>query len=160
MDAATAFHPHCQIDRGAGALFLPGWSDAELRALFAHGELLSLKAGEALVRRGEQERAIYLVVSGLLEVSGGSQQSQTLGRLVREGPGAVVGEVGLFDGQPRSASVWAAQATQLVKLPLAALQAFTAADPRRGGELYFALGRVLAGRYRRSELRDRGAFAG
>jgi CRP-like cAMP-binding protein len=160
MDTAAAFHPHCQQELATGALFLPGWTEAELHALFAHGELLSLKAGEALVRRGDQERAIYLVVSGLLEVSSGSQQSQTLGRLMREGPGAVLGEVGLFDGQPRSASVWAAQATQLVKIPLAGLQAFCDADPRRGGELYFALGRVLAGRYRRSENRDRGALAG
>jgi CRP-like cAMP-binding protein len=153
--AATAFHAHCQQDRGADTLYLPGWGADDVRALFALGESVVLQPGEALMRLGESERALYFVVSGALEVASGAQLSQTMGRLVREAPGAVIGEVALFDGRPRTASVWATQRTELIKLPLAGLQAFAAAQPRLGTELLFALGRVLALRYRRGEERGR-----
>lgn len=155
MDAAAEFHAHCQQDRGAAALYLPGWSVDDLRALLALGEAVTLQPGDALMRHGESERAVYLVVSGALEVASGAQLSQTMGSLIREGPGAVIGEVALFDGQPRTASVWATERTELMKIPLSGLQAFAAGNPRLGSELFFALGRVLAFRYRRGEERSR-----
>lgn len=156
MDTATAaFQALCQQDRGADTLHLPGWRIEDVQALFALGESVRLQPGEALMRLGESERALYFVVSGALEVASGAQLSQTLGRLVREVPGAVIGEVALFDGRPRTASVWATQRTELIKLPLAGLQAFVAAQPRLGAELLFALGRILALRYRRGEERSR-----
>ena len=83
MDAAAAFHLHCREDRGADALYLPGWGVDDVRALFALGDAVTLQPGEALLRQGENERAIYLVVSGALEVSSGVQLSQTMGRLIR-----------------------------------------------------------------------------
>lgn len=155
MDAAVAFHQHCQQDRGADTLYLPGWSVEDVQTLFALGEAVTLQPGEALMRLGESERAIYFVVSGALEVTSGTQLSQTMGRLFRESPGAVIGEVALFDGHPRTASVWATERTELIKVPLSGLQAFTARNAKLGSELYFALGRVLAFRYRRGEERSR-----
>ena len=155
MDAAASFHKHCLADRGADALYLPGWTIDDWRALFEHGQPVTLQAGGVLIRHGESERALYFVVSGLLEVTGGAQLSETMGRLSRESPGAVIGEVSLFDGRPRTASVWATQPTVLLKLGLPELQAFAAQNPRLGNELLFGLGRVLAFRFRRGEERSR-----
>lgn len=161
MDAAAAFFELCRERLDADVPSLPGWTAADWQALFAHAQPVHLRAGEALIRRGEGGQALYFVISGALEVTAGSQRSESLGLLWRETPGSVIGEVSLFDGRPRSASVWATEPAELLRLDLAALQAFTAQHPRLGCDLLFALGRVLAGRYRRGEERSRAvAWAG
>lgn len=152
MDAATLFHGQAGRERTADALALPGWPLAAWQALFAYASPVRLGNGDVLIRRGDADRALYFVVSGELEVrahAGGG--SDALGQLFRESPGAVFGEISLFDGKARTATVWATKPTELLKLDLPGLQAFTAQHPDRGNELLFALGEVLAMRLRRSE---------
>src|SRR5947209_9408382 len=49
-------------------LFLSGQSEAHWRAIFAHAQPQRVRAGDVLIRRGEVERAIYIVIAGALEV--------------------------------------------------------------------------------------------
>ena len=69
------------------------------------------------------------------------------------GPGAVFGEIAFFDGAPRSATVTARQAVELMLLPHTAFDRLAAWHPRIARELLLDLGRVLAHRLRKTEAR-------
>jgi len=152
--AAELFCRHCAEDRGADALYLPGWPTDDWAALLAQAKVVALARNDVLIKRGQAERSLFLVASGVLEVNAGGGGS-TMGSLFREGPGAVIGEIAFFDGGQRSATVWAIEPTQLLALERTDIETFSAQHPARGLELLFALGRVLAFRVRRSEHRRR-----
>ncbi len=151
-DAASFFVQHCAVEHQGDALFLPGWTVHDWRALLGCTRAHALGPGEVLIKDGDDGQGLYLVARGELEVSaGGGRGDGALGRLYRQGPGSVFGEISFFDGQPRTATVWAAQPTQLLRLDPEALRAFSRAHPALGQDLLFALGRVLAFRLRRGE---------
>jgi hypothetical protein len=69
----------------------------------------SLGAGEALFEEGASPDGLYFVVAGRLEVT-------IRGRRINElAPGAVLGEIALLDRGPRSASVRALEAADLLR---------------------------------------------
>lgn len=152
--AARLFHAQGAQDRGADGLYLPEWSLDDWAALLAHAKLVKLAPHDVLIKRGQAERSLFLVASGALEVNA-SGGGSTMGPLVREGAGAVIGEIAFFDGSPRSATVWATEPTELLALERFDIERFAGEHPARGLELLFALGRVLAFRVRRSEHRRR-----
>jgi CRP-like cAMP-binding protein len=152
FDPAPFFQQHCAVEHAGDALLLPGWTVDDWRALFGHARVQALGPGEVLIKDGESGRGLYLVASGLLEVAAlGSRGGGALGRLYREGPGSVIGEISFFDGRPRTATVWAILPSQLLQLDPDSLRAFARERPGRGQDLLFALGRVLAFRMRRGE---------
>ncbi|MBU6259378.1 MAG: cyclic nucleotide-binding domain-containing protein [Burkholderiales bacterium] len=134
---------------GGGDVILRGLSAAEWEAFVAFAEPLRYPAGAAILRAGEGGRAIYIVKSGHVRgalAQGGAATAEL-------GPGAVFGEVAFFDGAPRSASLWAVDAVELLVLPMSAFDKLAAWHPRVARELLLDLGRVLATRLRRAEAR-------
>ena len=113
-------------------------------------------SGDGLIRLGKQERALHFVVDGALEVSQSTGRSDTLGSMFRKLPGSVFGKVALFDGLPRSASVWAIKPTSLLRLNYDELRAFKAEHVTLANELLFGLGRVMALRVRVAKARTQG----
>ena len=85
---------------------------------------LDLDAGEWLVREGDPPGSAYLLRSGRLEVVQGDRLLRTLA------PGAVVGELSLLTGEPRSAGVRARRDASLIEVPRAAFDALLDRDPR------------------------------
>lgn len=85
-----------------------------MRPVIPPGEQI-LKAGTILFREGDLSRDIYLVREGTLAVSQGQGVQQL--DLAVLGPNAVVGEMSLLDGLPRSATVRAATDAQLLVIP-------------------------------------------
>ena len=88
--------------------------------LFASAAPLRLAADEALFLAGDSGDGCYMVEEGLLKVviashSGGERILAFLG------PGAIVGEMSIIDGRPRSASVAAVRQAALKFLSRAAL---------------------------------------
>ena len=152
LDQAAFFQQHCALHHGGDVLFLPGWTVENWRTLLAHTVFHALGTGEVLLKDGDSGGGLYLVASGALEIStGGGRDSGALGRLYREGPGSVFGEISFFDGKPRTATIWATQPTILLRLDPGALGAFSLDHPHLGQSVLFALGRVLAFRMRRGE---------
>jgi CRP-like cAMP-binding protein len=111
--------------------------------LFASAAPLRLAADEALFLAGDSGDGCYLVQEGLLKVviashSGGERILAFLGR------GAIVGEMSIIDGRPRSASVVVVRQAALKFLSRAAFEEFT----KRYPDVYKYLLKLLASRLR------------
>jgi CRP/FNR family cyclic AMP-dependent transcriptional regulator len=111
--------------------------------LFAKARQLSLAADETLFLAGDDGDGCYRVEEGLLKASivspaGGERI------LAIFGPGAVIGELSIIDGAPRSASVTALRNAKLQFVSRAAFESFATDNP----EVYRHLVALLAGRLR------------
>lgn len=65
-------------------------------------------------------------------------------------PGSVVRERSFFDGEPRSANVWAVTKGELLRLEPQVYECFAQEEPALACDLVFAFGRVLSSRLRRT----------
>jgi CRP/FNR family transcriptional regulator, cyclic AMP receptor protein len=75
---------------------------------FRNGEEIRLDAGQILFSKGDVGHEIYVVRSGELQILDGNRVFETIG------PGGIVGEMALVDGGPRSATVRASAASEVV----------------------------------------------
>lgn len=64
-----------------------------------------LKPGDILFAQGDTDASLFVVASGVLEVSRGDKHSPT--RIGRIGPGDYIGEIGMLTGAPHAAAVTA-----------------------------------------------------
>ena len=88
---------------------------AALAFLQQHLQWVELTAGEVLMEQGEPGDSAYLCISGRLRVYVRSEDRAQ--RMVREmSRGEVIGEMSLYTGEPRSATVVALRNSVLVKL--------------------------------------------
>ena len=99
--------------------------------LFAKGRPVSLKADQSLFLSGDPSDGCYRLDEGLLKVSvitaaGGERILAILG------PGAILGELSMLDGTPRSASVEALRESKLCFISSAIFEWFANDHP----ELY------------------------
>jgi CRP/FNR family transcriptional regulator, cyclic AMP receptor protein len=113
------------------------------RELFAGAEPVRLRAGGVLFRAGETGNGCYRVENGLLKVAMVSRSGDER-ILAFLGQGAIVSELSIIDGLPRSASVVAVRDAALSFLSRAAFEAFGEKHP----ELCPSLLRLLAKRVR------------
>ena len=107
---------------------------------------MKLKADAVLFMSGDVGDGCYRVDDGLLKVTMMSR-SGTERILAFLGPGAIVGELSVIDGLPRSASVVAVRAASLSFLSRAAFETFA----NQHLEVYRILVKILAGRLRETD---------
>ncbi len=81
-----------------------GLPDDALQVLVEKISSRSLKKDEELFKKGDVGDTLFLIDEGLLDIVTEDQQGGTL-LLNQCGPGETIGEMSLFDDQPRSASV-------------------------------------------------------
>lgn len=125
-------------------LFMPEATATDWAIVFAHGEPYDFEPGDEIVRAGDRERALYLLVDGTLGVRIPGAED----RLKRIDAPSLVGEVGFVDGGPRSATLEALTAGTIVRLEFAAFERLAAAEPALGHRMLLALARLLAARLR------------
>jgi len=114
--------------------------------LFHEATACSLRAGETLFRAGDPGDGCYRIQAGLVKIVVASQQGEE--RIISLlGPGAIVGELSIIDGLPRSASVFAVSDCSLSFVSRAKFETFSAAHP----ELTSSLVRTLALRLRKAD---------
>jgi CRP/FNR family cyclic AMP-dependent transcriptional regulator len=111
--------------------------------LFSKARPLSLSADETLFLSGDAGDGCYRVNDGLLKAS---ILSPTGGERILAifGAGAVIGELSMIDGSPRSASVTALRDAKLQFVSRASFEAFGTDNP----DVYKHLVALLAGRLR------------
>jgi len=119
---------------------LPGRLSA---GLLEHGAAKHLAADEVLFLAGDPGDGFYRLDEGLLKVSiaSASGAERILAIL---GPGAIVGDLSIIDGLPRSASVSALRDCKLRFVSRTSFEAFARKEP----EIYHYLAKVLATRLR------------
>ena len=143
--------PEGALPQGDEGVILRGLSAAEWEKFVSFAEARRFAPGECIVKAGEIGRAIYIIRAGHVrgELASGKKRAAT----APMGPGTVFGELAFFDGKPRSATLWADDAVDLLCLPFAAFERLAAWHPRIARELLLDLGRVLAQRLRRAEAK-------
>ena len=107
-----------------------GLDAAELNEVAAAARSRTLAPGRCAYRRGEEAEGLYLVLAGRLEVvriddAGGERR---LGEL---SPGDVFGEGALLEARSHTAEVRAAEPSEVLAVPRAALDRVFARHPAR-----------------------------
>jgi CRP/FNR family transcriptional regulator, cyclic AMP receptor protein len=114
--------------------------------LFSAATPVKLNADASLFLAGDVGDGCYRLEEGLLKVSmmsrGGTERI-----LAFLGPGAIVGELSIIDGLPRSASVVAVRPANLSFISRAAFENFAAKHP----EVYKSLVTLIAARLRETD---------
>ncbi len=136
-------------------LTLPQWGEQEWHRLLAHTTPRPFRASEVVIQRGGTDRSLYLVTAGALEVGVTQVDGVSMTSLARISAGSVLGEQSFFDGQPRSANVWAVTDGNLLLLPFDAFTRFGETDPALARDFLFAMARVLSIRLRNTSFRLR-----
>ncbi len=90
-------------------------------------EKVVLKAGEVLFEQGSAGDSVYQVQAGMLGVRV-RQEDGTESVIARLAPGALVGEMALMSGQPRTATVFAVNDAGLLRLARAEFDKLGAAE--------------------------------
>lgn len=115
--------------------------------LFTGAIPVRLASEEVLFLAGDAGDGCYRVEQGMLKVTMGSRSGAER-ILAFVGPGAIVGELSVIDGLPRSASVLAVRPAVLRFLSLTAFEDFAAKHP----EIYKSLVMLLARRLRETDV--------
>lgn len=103
--------------------------------------------GEVIFREGDEANAMYVVLSGEVEVTKSSRNGVDA-RVAMLGPGDWFGEMSIVDIQPRSATVRAIAPSRLVRISAADLDALYRHDVRSYAIVVLNLARELSRRLR------------
>lgn len=123
---------------------LSEFKDQDIDWITGVGDKQTVRAGESLVRSGEQIDSLYIVLNGRFEVSiGGSA-----GVIAELGSGEIVGELSFLDSRPPSADVKATEDSIVYSIPARRLTSKFRTDEGFAARFYRALGVLLSDRLR------------
>jgi len=129
--------------------FTPAEADA-LGTLMLH---VRAAPGQQLIAEGDASDWMMLLLKGTVDVgkrkgNADTDQAGDNTRLAVVREGAVLGEMSMFDGEPRYASCWAISEVEAVVLDRAAVARLIVAQPAIGAKLLVKLTQLLAQRLR------------
>jgi CRP-like cAMP-binding protein len=129
--------------------FLADLHEADLAVVLQYTQARLYAAGEYAVHKGDVDCSFFIISRGSFEVlvptDAGPQHVRTLE------PGDLFGEVGFFDGLPRSADVVALEEAEALVLTQPAFQRLRLTHPRLALRFVLDLGRILGERFRASD---------
>ncbi|HSL12476.1 MAG TPA: SulP family inorganic anion transporter [Actinomycetota bacterium] len=120
-------------------------SDDIRERLGRHLEPMQLEAGAVLLRQGDPSDALYVLDEGTLTVQLETATGEVV-RLRQLGAGTVVGEIAMYLGTPRTATVTADGPCRLRRLSRDALERMERDDPELATSLHRAFVRLMAER--------------
>jgi CRP-like cAMP-binding protein len=144
-----------QAAPGSDTLMLPDWRIDDWRKLLAGTTVRPFRTSDVVIQRGAQERVLYFIASGMLEVGVTTFDGVSVCQLARIGPVSIIGEQSFFDNQPRSANVWALTDGTLLRWEYEQFKRFGTQEPHLARDVIFAVGRVLSTRLRMTTIRVR-----
>ena len=136
-----------------GSVVFQSVSPADLDTVVSMSRFITLKPGELILSEGTPGEGLYIVLEGDVEVflparGGTGSLRPTRIRLARLGPGRCLGEYGVIDDQPSSASAIALTPTRLCFLPKAKFRGLLERNDHVGRIVYANLLRYLVSRLR------------
>jgi SulP family sulfate permease len=119
----------------AGHPALPAFATEQDRAAFLrYLREVRLAPGDTLFQEGQASDEMYFVESGRLEVLKTGMRGAGL-RLAKVAPGSLIGEIALYTGQPRSATIVATEPAVLLMLTREARAGMQAEQPALAAQL-------------------------
>lgn len=126
-----------------------GLSRDEVERFLSSATLVSANPGDRIVREGERDDTVYVLLKGLAEVIRGRLNGRVIKAL---GAGDVFGETGFLIATPSTVSVVARTPCELLVLPGRLLQRFLEHEPLPAARLLLNLSRILAARLAQTTL--------
>ena len=124
--------------------------------LAAVGERRSFNQGDRLMKQGDAAHSLFVILSGRVSVVREHKDLATPIHLAFLGSGEVVGEMGLLDGEPRSATVTAIESTLAMEVPQTELAKVVSENP----DVFAELAKVLSRRLRSTDETAAGIASG
>lgn len=125
-----------------------GLTDEQLACIAAFATEQHFAEGEVLCRQGERGDELFILLEGRLRV-----QLQDGDELAELGPGSVVGEMGLIEPRPRSATVVAIEPSLVAAVSKSELRQELITDGNLGFLVLCNINRVLGDRLRQADDR-------
>ena len=94
----------------------------------------TFKPGEYLMKQGESGIGLFVILSGKVRIEKNDASGKSV-EIAENGPGEIMGEMAVFDGAPRSASVVAVQETTCLVLASWEFNSFLKTYPEAALEL-------------------------
>jgi CRP-like cAMP-binding protein len=129
--------------------FLADLHEADLAVVLEYTQARVYSPGEFAVHMGELDRSFFVISRGSFEVLVPTSDGPQRVRVLESGD--LFGEVGFFDGLPRSADVVALDEAEALVLTQAAFQRLRLMQPRLALRFVLDLGRILGERFRASD---------
>ena len=129
--------------------FLADLHEADLAVVLQYTQARLYALGEFAVHEGDVDRSFFIISRGSFEVRVPTGQGPQRVRVLETGD--LFGEVGFFDGLPRSADVVALEEAEALVLTQAAFQRLRLTHPRLALRFVLDLGRILGERFRASD---------
>jgi CRP-like cAMP-binding protein len=152
-DATQSFMAGAASPQNGMNLLVRQWRSQDWDTLFSFTDTSHIAAGQALIKNNAVGRTLYFVLRGTFEVFVQSSDEESLASIWRGGAGSVFGELAFFDGNERSASVWAVEDCDVASMTIENYSAFKLAHQDLALDLITGLGRVLAARLRRANIK-------
>lgn len=111
----------------------------------------SVEAGSALLREGGEADTLYIVLAGRVRVYKKGDNGEDI-EIAMLGSGSIFGEMGVFDGQPASASILAAEDTIVLQIPRQRLFEFLKANPEIAFTMMHTMIYILSSRLRKANV--------
>lgn len=125
----------------SAAPLLEDLAGENLDFLRSFAQAITASPGQVLLRKGDSDRDLYLILDGAVEVSDSIRKRREV--LATLGAGQIFGEGGFFAKTPRSADITAIVPTQLLVLAPAAFDLLGSEHPAAAIQILQALGRTL-----------------
>jgi hypothetical protein len=126
-------------------------SDDQLNRFAAFMEPRQVPQWTQIVKQGDPDDGMYLVLNGELRVRLMINGKETI--LATLGPGDCFGEIALFDQGPRSADVLANKESVLLKISSEAFDKLRREAPELSAPILFSISKTLAARIRADNKR-------
>ncbi len=131
-----------------------GLTEDDVKKIQANCQRLKFKKADILIKEGQINSALYIIVHGQAEVCLPEQSGErehkrpTAVKLAIENEGDFFGEYSLLDSKPASASVIATQDGELIKITKHSLDNILGNNDRIAKIVYLNILKILVGRLR------------
>jgi len=125
---------------------LEAFSDTDLKGLLELSKIRKYEARELILKENQYDSWVYFLVSGRIQIVKHGENLRILNRT-----GDVFGEMGIIDGSPRSASVYAVDETVCLATDASYIDKLSGADKTTFSYiLYRTFSEILVNRLRKT----------
>ncbi len=126
---------------------LNSFDENDWESFYSYIDVTKYLVGEFVIKEGDVDRSLYIVSKGVLDVIALNHSKHSVS-LSKIGQGAVFGELGFLDAQPRSASVMTLSEAEVLKLTYESFERMREENLKLTNLLLYDLALILTFRFR------------